>query len=288
MKKIGVETIPKKVMELYCDEIHEFIIASGGLTSAHGTKENYWVANLPILGYIDLSTGKQSAEKDVMKFVLTDKEHESSAFFKYFTNGCVYKIKGMLPKDTGDSKTDNIRRMNGLYITEIVEENAQNEFVQSLVDEYNRIVSITSEVFGEMILNKDLGWYEGSGIWMGEKVDVTISAEDADSDISADLEAAEQFFADQQEWDRKIRGFAAEELTDTANDWLADSVDDEDEEPDEITTEDFAGRITIESICFDPEGEFTVYFGDDDMFWGHSVVVYGDIENGPNDAEMAG
>lgn len=50
--------------------------------------------------------------------------------------------------------------------------------------------------------------------------------------------------------------------------------------PQEITKEAFAKRITIDSICFDEGGVFTVYFGDDDMFWVHSVVVYGDVENG--------
>lgn len=289
MKKIGDPVIPEKIRELYCDEIREFIIAAGGGSAgASCFDKKHWNANVPILGYIDLASGKQNAGKGCLRFLLTDDEKQSKTYFSYFVSGNIYKIKGMLPKATGDSRTDNPYRMNGLYVTEIVSENEQNEFLQKLIDEYNSVVSITSEVFGEMILNKELDWYEGRTSWMGQQIDVTISSEDEDSDISDDLAAAEKFFADQKEWDRKIREYAAGELTELANDWLADSVDDEDEEPEEITEEAFAKRITIESVCFDPDGEFTVYFGDDDMFWGHSVVVYGDIVDGPNDAQMEG
>lgn len=289
MKKIGTADLPEKIKEYYNDEIHEFLVAVGGGSTGGSSLDNkHWTANVPILGYIDLVTKKQSDNKGSLRFVLTDEENETRQYFKYFEQGTIYKIKGMLPKMLGDSRSDNIYRMSGLYVTEVVSKDEKDGFLQGLIDEFNKVVTINSEAFGELILNKELGWYEGKGIWLGEEVGITIAAEDEDKDVSEDLLLAEQFFAEQTEWNKKIREYAAEELTDLANDWLADSVDDEDEEPQEITEEDFAKRITIDSICFDEDGEFTVYFGDDDMFWGHSVVVYGDVENGPNEAQMEG
>ena len=289
MKKIGTADLPEKIKECYNDEVHEFIVAVGGGSTGGSSLDNkQWTANVPILGYIDLVTKKQSDNKGSLSFVLTNEENESRQYFKYFEQGMIYKIKGMLPKTLGDSQADNIYRMSGLYVTEIVSKDEKDVFLQGLIDEFNRVITIKSEIFGELILNKELGWYEGKGAWIGEEVEITIAVEDEDKDISEDLLLAEQFFAEQNEWNKKIREYAAEELTDLANDWLADSVDDEDEEPQEITEEDFAKRITIDSICFDEGGGFTIYFGDDDMFWGHSVVVYGDVENGPNEAQMEG
>ena len=38
----------------------------------------------------------------------------------------------------------------------------------------------------------------------------------------------------------------------------------------------------------DPDGSFSAYFDDDDMFFGHCVVVYGTLEGGVSSAVMAG
>lgn len=288
MSKIGVSDIPKKTKEYFNDEVHEFLVAiGGGSTSGSCFDQKRWNASVPILGYIDLNTGRQSTSRASMQFVLTDKERESRSYFKYFEKGSIYKVKGLLPKSLGDIKADNEIRMSELYVTDMVSAAEQNDFLQGLINEYNKIVTITSEVFGEMTLDKDLVWYSGTGDWLGEQVEVSLTAPDEEYDITDDLRLMEQFFKDQSEWNKKLREYAAAELTDLANDWLADAVE-EGEELLEITEADFARRITIDSIVFDEDGEFTVYFGDDDMFWGHSVVVYGNIENGPNEAQMEG
>ena len=38
----------------------------------------------------------------------------------------------------------------------------------------------------------------------------------------------------------------------------------------------------------DSDGSFSAYFDDDDMFFGHCVVVYGSLTDGVASAEMAG
>ena len=86
--------------------------------------------------------------------------------------------------------------------------------------------------------------------------------------------------------DRIIREFAEKSLTDCANDWLQDSL--EDGEPFiEITEERFAQRMVLNSIGYDENG-FDVYYDDDDMFWGHCILVYGTLENGIEEAQIAG
>ncbi len=93
--------------------------------------------------------------------------------------------------------------------------------------------------------------------------------------------------------------FAAEQLTELANDWLADREDfDEDNEYDEndennndeslITKETFAERIWIGEIVIFPNGDYEVYYNDDDMFWGHVIIVGGNIKTGIEDALIAG
>jgi len=61
-----------------------------------------------------------------------------------------------------------------------------------------------------------------------------------------------------------------------------------DEDVPEITEESFASWIELRSIVMDADGSFSAYFDDDDMFFGHCIVVYGTLEGGVSSAEMAG
>ena len=88
-------------------------------------------------------------------------------------------------------------------------------------------------------------------------------------------------FAQQDDWNEKMRAFAAKELVSLANDWL-------DEDGAEISESDFAKRIKLMEISIDADGAFAAYHDDDDMFWGHSVTVYGDLERGVKSAQMEG
>ena len=47
-------------------------------------------------------------------------------------------------------------------------------------------------------------------------------------------------------------------------------------------------RMELESIEVRADGSFQFWFGDGDLFYGHSIWVSGDLENGPNDAAMEG
>jgi hypothetical protein len=58
------------------------------------------------------------------------------------------------------------------------------------------------------------------------------------------------------------------------------------ESPD--TAESFKQKITLQSITFDVDGEFTFWFKDGGLFSGHSVTVTGNLTNGPVKAEMVG
>ena len=88
--------------------------------------------------------------------------------------------------------------------------------------------------------------------------------------------------------DKEMREFSAKSLTDLANEWLEDSVENDEEEIEEITEEDFAQRIDLCEISVDSEGSYAVYYSDDDMFWGHSIQVCGSFDEGIESAEMVG
>ena len=71
-------------------------------------------------------------------------------------------------------------------------------------------------------------------------------------------------------------------MTDLANDWL------EDEDAAEISKEDFADRIRLASLGVTMSGNYQAYYDDDDIFYGHSVTVSGNIKKGIKDVNIMG
>ena len=147
-------------------------------------------------------------------------------------------------------------------------------------------MKITDELLGEM--NVDGGDIEGEVEINGQKIYFGITVDEISGEKSAEelISEFKKFILDFDKWDKEIRAFSAKKLTDNANDWLQDSLED-DEEFIEITEEQFAERLILNSIGFDENG-FDVYYDDDDMFWGHCIWAYGTLENGVQDATIAG
>ena len=147
-------------------------------------------------------------------------------------------------------------------------------------------MKITDEILGEMTV--DEGDIEGEVEISGQNIYFGISVDDINDKETVDRLISEfkKFISEFDKWDKRIREFAAKALTDNANDWLQDSLED-DEEFVEITEEKFAERMVLNSIGFDENG-FDVYYDDDDMFWGHCILVYGTLENGIEEAQIAG
>ena len=127
--------------------------------------------------------------------------------------------------------------------------------------------------------------FEGGISWWGEDIDTSLEVDSSSEDTwTAAMTAMKQMMTDQDRWDRDMRAFAARQLTELACDWRESA----DEEVPEITEESFARRIELRSIAMDADGSFSAYFDDDDMFFGHCVVVYGTLEDGVSSAVMAG
>ena len=147
-------------------------------------------------------------------------------------------------------------------------------------------MKITDEFLGELTVDgEDI---EGKVEINGEKIYFGISVDDINDKETVEklISKFKKFISEFDKWDKDIREFSAEKLTDNANNWLRDGLEDG-EEFVEITKEKFAERMILNSIGFDENG-FDVYYDDDDMFWGHCIWVYGTLEKGIKDANIAG
>ena len=154
--------------------------------------------------------------------------------------------------------------------------------LKAILEEQKKPVTFWEEGLGTFTLNRQVDWFETELDWLGAEISLVFDQDENRADCVMNAKA---LLADAAGWDRRVREYAADELLSTANDWAGQM---EDEEPQEITREQFVERMELESIEVRADGSFQFWFGDGDLFYGHSIWVSGDLENGPDDASMEG
>ena len=148
--------------------------------------------------------------------------------------------------------------------------------LKAILEEEKKPVTFQEEGLGAFTLNRQVDWFETTVDWLGTEISLVF---DAEEDRAGCIQSAKAVLAAAGDWDRRVREYAAGELLASANDWAEDE---------EITREQFMERMELESIEVRADGGFDFWFGDGDLFYGHSIHVSGDMENGPDDAEMEG
>lgn len=117
-------------------------------------------------------------------------------------------------------------------LLDLIEPKAEDKELQSLADDLQKPVLITTKKFKKLTLDRNLGWYEGSVRIGLRKVRICLKPEDEES-TQAVIEVAERLWSRIRDWDARARERATEELLSVKNEcWL-----DEHESP--VTPEKF-------------------------------------------------
>lgn len=161
-------------------------------------------------------------------------------------------------------------------------ESAFDPNLKAILEEQKKPVTFQEEGLGTFTLDRQVDWFEAEVDWLGGQISLVF---DVGEDRAGALQSAKALLADAASWDKRVREYAAGDLLASANDWAGQL---EDEEPQEITKEQFMGRMELESIEIRADGSFEFWFADGDLFYGHSIHVSGDMENGPDEASMEG
>ena len=154
--------------------------------------------------------------------------------------------------------------------------------LEAILEEQKKPVTFWEEGLGTFTLNRQVDWFETEVDWLGTEISLVF---DRDGNRADCVRNAKALLAAAAGWDQRVREYAADDLLSSANDWAEQM---EDEEPQEITKEQFMERMELESIEIRADGSFEFWFADGDMFYGHSIHVSGDMEKGPDRADMEG
>ena len=266
------------------DDAREILVLLAGGSGA-GKMNGFWDVSHYFIAYVDCQTGALHTGDGRIVYPVSDEEHDAGGILDRFRREAVYRLKARkrIPHKIPEGVTASSQ--NQFLIVEVLEEDAPCPALEEVLAEYRRPVVLNDEELGELSLDKDLDMFEGGISWRGEDIDISLEVDSSSEETwTAAVAAMKQMMTDQDRWDRDMRAFAARQLTELACDWRESA----DEEVPEITEESFAQRIELTSIAMDPDGSFSAYFDDDDMFFGHCVVVYGTLADGVASAVMAG
>lgn len=146
---------------------------------------------------------------------------------------------------------------------------------------------LVDPVFGTFAPNSQLPqWLRQRRAWLGREVEVTLEldyngppAPDARERALGHLRAA---WEQREQWDARMREAIAAEYYEVWRDnWRDESAPD-------IDRETFKARFLLDDAAFTPEGNISFTYSDDDLFWGHAMMVHYDPATGEIYAEMFG
>jgi hypothetical protein len=178
------------------------------------------------------------------------------------------------------AETNSFRTPRGLLV-EVVATDIPDAELCTRAQELQNPVTFDDERLGTFTLNRALDWYECRTNWGAKPVSLTLRP-DGNEGPEALLACAHAFFRSQAEWDQRIRDFAVAELLDIANaHWRREGAQ-------EVSADQFKGKMTLESIAVYADGSFDFWHHDGGLFGGHSVVVSANLAEGPTHTEIAG
>lgn len=262
-------------------EILALIQRTGGASKRNG----FWEVSVYFLAYVDCKTGVLYKDEGRLVSPVSDEEYEKDGIIYRFKNETIYRLKGRVKKQEDVPEGITKSSLNKLLVVEILEENASCPEFEEILTEYNKPIILEDEILGKLTLNKEFGWFEGSILWQGKRIDIYLEVnKDNKSSWTKASKAMKNMLSEQENWGKEMRTFAAKQLTALACDWR----DSADGTVPEITERSFSERIELSSISMTADGSFSAYFDDDDMFFGHCITVLGSLKKGIASARMEG
>jgi hypothetical protein len=120
-------------------------------------------------------------------------------------------------------------------------------------------------ILGPLTKNVKLNGFDGSVSSRPEAITFTV-VPDSDS-LESTLAVARQFISQLHHYEALAKAKAAEFLLDECNGYR----DSGHESP--IERDDFISKLTLDSLVFRGATNVSVFFNDNDLFWGHTVIV---------------
>lgn len=265
------------------DEREIFVVLAEG--QGANKRNGFWEVFVDFLAHVEYETGTLFPNEGRLVYPASDEEHDAGDIFSRFKERTIYRVRvrKKIPEEVPELVTASSQ--NQFRVVEVCEENPPRPELEEILAEYCRPIILSDEVLGELTLDKTVGIFEGKMLWCGAPIDISLEVNPAQkASWTKARKAMKSLLASQEQWDRDMRDCAARSLTASASDWQESG----DNETQEITEESFVDRIKLSRISMSAGGSFTAYFDDDQMFFGHCIMVRGTLKKGAVSAQIGG
>lgn len=147
--------------------------------------------------------------------------------------------------------------------------------LKAILEEQKKPVTLEADGLGTFTLSRTMNWFQAEVDWAGQPVQL-IFGRDEDQDGS--LTAARALLEDREDWDLRVRRFAAQQLLEQVNGAL--------QEGDSVTEEQLLDSLEAESVQVFADGAVEFWLHDDELLWGRAIHVTGTLADGPVQAEL--
>lgn len=204
-------------------------------------------------------------------------EKEVDAIFEALSAYSRYRIEGKLlesPEGWDGAQIELLR---------IIDPVLNDPDLKKAVEDLQKPITYEDAQFGVFTLDRLVNWYEAQTTWMGAATRLSLDSENRSGKFPQEtVEQARILWKDAKRWNGEIQSYMLKELLDLKNDnWFEEGEK-------KLTPDDFLRRISLASVTVYSDGSFEFWYGDGDLFWGHSIMVSGSIEGGLDDAGIHG
>ena len=242
-------------------------------------RNGFWEWDEYFLAFVDCATGELHKEEGRIEFPVIDKEEPPFQF----EEESIYKlrVREKLPEEVPE---EALPAKNYFLVVKVLEKNAVCPELEKILIEYRKPVVLQDDVLGELTYDKLLKSFEGNIAWLRGKIHISLYVDkDNKSGITKAKKLLKTMVLEQEKWDADLRSFAAGKLTKLACEWA-----ESEEEAALITEESFAKRISLSLIWVTSGASFSACFDDDELFFGHSIIVSGSLKKGMISAKIEG
>ena len=260
-------------MSRFSEEVLEIVAVTGasGIGAGRANGNSLWHASIPLIAWMDVTNPEVIHQEELRLEWLVDDEGWKAAKELLSSNSLVHLLV-----QQGE---------HSFMLVHVVNSSYDHPKLEQIRLDAMKPIHYEDEVFGSFVLDQRVKFFEKEIIWANQAGMLYFDWDEDEQQMRSALQTAYVLFSDQERWNEQIRAYAAEQLVELANDWLQDN-----DEPQyaEITPGLFVKLMELDSISVYPNGDFELFFRDGDMFWGHSIIVDGNINGSLNSAEIAG
>ncbi|MCM1298291.1 MAG: DUF2262 domain-containing protein [Firmicutes bacterium] len=257
----------KKFEEVFAAEEREMIFLTGETIGFMWcVARDFWQQGAVYLGRSDPADGKTVAEVGHIFFQC------ESGDIDPLTR---YRVKCRELKDKTPPADMPSLSMNDFLITEILEKNAADPRLEEMLRKYRDESVYEDRDFGSFYLDRSVKMYIGSVGMFGHKCELALEYDEEDSSaVSEALRHFKEIYKNKEQWDKKLRTYAAKEIESKYGAKL------------KLGAEEISERIKPARVYAYSYGGFNVEFDDDGLLRGNEIDVEMDENGNPASIEI--